>query len=291
MKTLHIDLETYSSICIKSGLYKYVQSPDFEILLFAYSYDYEPVQIIDLALGEQIPASIIDDLNNPNVKKTAHNAAFEIYCLSKFFATQICQWHCTMIHALYCGFPASLDAVGKAMGFAEDKRKMGVGKSLIRYFCVPCAPSRTNGGRTRNFPRHDMGKWNLFKDYCKQDVVTEMEIHRILEQHPLPEQEHRNWVLDQIINQSGVAMDTGMIDGALAIYEQIKDELTGRAKGITGLDNPNSVAQLKQWIQDNSDLELDNLNKSTVAEVLADKDEKEMIKEVLKIRKDLCEKI
>lgn len=287
MKTLHIDLETYSSISIKSGLYKYVQSPDFEILLFAYSYDYEPVQIIDLALGEQIPASIIDDLNNPNVKKTAHNAAFEIYCLSKFFATQICQWHCTMIHALYCGFPASLDAVGKAMGFAEDKRKMGVGKSLIRYFCVPCAPSRTNGGRTRNFPRHDMGKWNLFKDYCKQDVVTEMEIHRILEQHPLPEQEHRNWVLDQIINQSGVAMDTCMIDGALAIYEQIKDELTGRAKGITGLDNPNSVAQLKQWIQDNSDLELDNLNKSTVAEVLADKDEKEMIKEVLKIRKEL----
>lgn len=287
MRTLHIDLETYSSVSIKSGLYKYVQSPDFEILLFAYSYDYEPVSIIDCAQGEQIPAQILYDLNDPNVKKVAHNAAFEIYCLSKFYTTPIYQWHCTMIHSLYCGFPASLDAVGKAMGFAEDKRKMGVGKSLIRYFCIPCAPSRTNGGRTRNLPKHDIAKWNLFKEYCRQDVVTEMEIHRTLESHPLPAQEHQNWVLDQIINQSGVAMDTDMIDGALAIHDQIKDELTGRAKDITGLDNPNSVAQLKNWIQDNSDLELDNLNKSTVAEVLADKNEKEMIKEVLRIRKEL----
>ncbi|MGN0402608.1 MAG: DNA polymerase [Acetatifactor sp.] len=287
MRTLHIDLETYSGVSIKSGLYKYVQSPDFEILLFAYSYDYEPVRIIDLACGEKIPDAILTDLNNPNVKKVAHNAAFEIYCLSKFYATQTYQWHCTMIHSLYCGFPASLDAVGKAMGFAEDKRKMGVGKSLIRYFCIPCAPSRTNGGRTRNLPQHDTGKWNLFKDYCRQDVVTEMEIHKQLECHPFPESEHRNWVLDQIINQTGVAMDTDIISGALAIHSQIKDELTGRAKGITGLDNPNSVAQLKQWVQDNSDLEIDNLNKATVAEILADKSEKEMIKEVLKIRKEL----
>lgn len=287
MKTLHIDLETYSSVPIKSGLYKYVQSPDFEILLFAYSYDYAPVCIIDCAQGEQIPTQILRDLNDPNVKKVTHNAAFEIYCLSKFYTTQICQWHCTMVHSLYCGFPASLDAVGKAMGFTEDKRKMGVGRSLIRYFCIPCAPSRTNGGRTRNFPQHDMGKWNLFKEYCRQDVVTEMEIHRTLEAHPFPEQEHKNWVLDQIINQSGVAMDIDMIDGALAIHDQIKGELTGRAKDITGLDNPNSVAQLKKWIQDNSDLELENLNKATVAEVLADKNEKEMIKEVLKIRKEL----
>lgn len=287
MRTLHIDLETYSSVSIKSGLYKYVQSPDFEILLFAYSYDYEPVSIIDCAQGEPIPAHILHDLNNPNVTKTAHNAAFEIYCLSKFYPTQIYQWHCTMIHSLYCGFPASLDAVGKAMGFTEDKRKMGVGKSLIRYFCVPCAPSKTNGGRTRNLPKHDIAKWNLFKEYCRQDVVTEMEVDRTLESHPLPELEHRNWVLDQIINQSGVAMDSDMIDGALAIHDKIKDELTGRAKDITGLDNPNSVAQLKDWIQDNSDLELDNLNKSTVAEVLADKNEKEMVKEVLRIRKEL----
>ena len=287
MRTLHIDLETYSSVSIKSGLYKYVQSPDFEILLFAYSYDYEPVKIIDCAQGEQIPARIIADLNDPTVNKVAHNAAFEIYSLSKFFKTQIYQWHCTMIHALYCGFPAALDAVGKAIGIPEDKRKMSIGKSLIRYFCIPCAPSRTNGGRTRNLPHHDISKWNLFKEYCRQDVVTEMEIHRILGTHPFPTQEHYNWVLDQIINQTGVSMDTDMIEGALAIHDQIKDELTGKARDITGLDNPNSVAQLKKWIQDNSGLELDNLNKSTVAEVLADKDEKEIIKEVLKIRKEL----
>lgn len=287
MKTLHIDLETYSSVSIKSGLYKYVQSPDFEILLFAYSYDYEPVKIIDCAQGERIPAGIIADLNDPNVKKVAHNAAFEIYSLQKFYATAIYQWHCTMVHALYCGFPASLENVGSAMGFPEDKRKMGIGKSLIRYFCIPCAPTRTNGGRTRNLPIHDMGKWNLFKEYCMRDVVTEMEIHKVLEAHPFPEAEHRHWVLDQIINQSGVAMDIPLIEGALAIHAQIKDELSGRAKDLTGLDNPNSVAQLKRWIEYNSGLELDNLNKATVAEVLADKEGKDLVKEVLKIRKEL----
>lgn len=287
MKTLHIDLETYSSISIKSGLYKYVQSPDFEILLFAYSYDYEPVKIIDCAQGDRIPAEIIADLNNLNVKKVAHNAAFEIYSLQKFYATEICQWHCTMVHALYCGFPASLESAGSAMGFPEDKRKMGIGKSLIRYFCIPCAPSRTNGGRTRNLPIHDIGKWNLFKEYCMRDVVTEMEIHKLLEAHPFPEAEHRYWVLDQVINQSGVAMDLHLIEGALAIHAQIKDELSGRARNLTGLDNPNSVAQLKKWIEDNSGLELENLNKATVAEVLADKDEKDLVKEVLKIRKEL----
>lgn len=288
MRTLHIDLETYSSVSIKkSGLYKYVQSPDFEILLFAYSYDYEPVRIIDLARGETIPTSIIADLNNSNVKKVAHNAAFEIYCLNKYWYSPIWQWHCTMVHSLYCGFPASLDAVGNALGFSEDKKKMAVGKSLIRYFCIPCEPTRANGGRTRNLPQHDEGKWELFKMYCMQDVVTEMEIHKILEKHPLPEMEHRNWVLDQMINQSGVAMDTLLIDGALAISGEIKEELSGRARAITGLENPNSVAQLKQWIQDNSGLELDNLNKATVAEVLANKDEKQMVREVLKIRKEL----
>lgn len=287
MRTLHIDLETYSSVPIKSGLYKYVQSRDFEILLFAYSYDYGPVKIIDCARGEQIPADILADLNNPNVKKVAHNAAFEIYCLSKFYQTAIYQWHCTMVHSLYCGFPASLADAGRAMGFSEDKRKLGIGKSLIRYFCIPCAPSRTNGGRTRNLPAHEEGKWNLFKDYCRQDVVAEMEIHKRLEVHPFPESEHRNWILDQIINQTGVAMDTQLIEGALEIHTQIKEELSSRAKNLTGLDNPNSVAQLKKWIEDNSNRQLENLNKATVAEVLADKDGKELVKEALKIRKEL----
>ncbi len=287
MRTLHIDLETFSSVSIKSGLYRYVQSPDFEILLFAYSYDYEPVRIVDIACGERIPESVIDDLNNPNVKKVAHNAAFEIYCLSQFYATQIYQWHCTMVHSLYCGFPASLDAVGKAMGFTEDKRKMGIGKSLIRYFCVPCAPSRTNGGRTRNLPAHDPEKWNLFKQYCCRDVVTEMEIDKRLASHPFPESEHRNWVLDQLINQTGVALDTDIINGALTIMDRVNDELTEKAKEITGLDNPNSVSQLKEWVQRNSDIEIESLNKATVSEILADKDGKELVKEALRIRREL----
>lgn len=287
MRTLHIDLETFSSVSIKSGLYRYVQSPDFEILLFAYSYDYEPVRIVDIACGERIPESVIDDLNNPNMRKTAHNAAFEIYCLSQFYATQIYQWHCTMVHSLYCGFPASLDAVGRAMGFTEDKRKMGIGKSLIRYFCMPCAPSRTNGGRTRNLPAHDPEKWNLFKEYCCRDVVTEMEIDKRLASHPFPESEHRNWVLDQLINQTGVALDTDIINGALTIMDRVNDELTEKAKEITGLDNPNSVSQLKEWVQRNSDIEIESLNKATVSEILADKDGKELVKEALRIRREL----
>lgn len=288
MRTLHIDLETYSDIDItKAGLYKYVQSPAFEILLFAYSYDYEPVRIIDLAAGEKIPLQIIQDLGNPNVKKMAHNAAFEINCLSRFYRTEIWQWRCTMIHAYYCGFPGQLGQLGKALGLPENKQKMTVGRQLIRYFCVPCTPTKTNYGRTRNYWHHDRKKWDLFKNYCIRDVETEMEIDRILERHPMPESEHINWVLDQMINLTGVQMDRELIEGALFISEQIREELSGKAKNLTGLDNPNSVAQLKQWIAENSGLELESLNKQTIAEVLAQKEGKALIKEVLKIRQEL----
>lgn len=288
MRTLHIDLETFSDIDIKkAGLYRYVQSAAFEILLFAYSYDYAPVRIIDLAAGEKIPFQIINDLNNPNVKKIAHNAAFEINCLKKFFPTEINQWHCTMVHAYYCGLPGNLGQLGKALGLAESKQKMAVGKRLIQYFCVPCRPTQSNYGRTRNLWMHDLDKWKLFKDYCIRDVETEMAIHRILEKHPFPDTEHYNWVLDQYINLNGVAMDVELIKGALDISAQTQNELSDRARKLTGLDNPNSVAQLKQWIKDNSDLELDNLNKQTVAEVLADKSGDGLIKEVLRIRKEL----
>ncbi len=288
MRTLHIDLETYSDIDItKAGLYKYVQSPAFEILLFAYSYDYEPVRIIDLAAGEKIPLQIIQDLDNPDVKKMAHNAAFEINCLGRFYRTEICQWHCTMIHAYYCGFPGQLGQLGKALGLPENRQKMAVGRQLIRYFCVPCTPTKTNYGRTRNYWHHDRKKWDLFKNYCIRDVETEMEIDRILERHPMPEEEHINWVLDQMINLTGVQMDRELIEGALFISEQIREELSGKAKNLTGLDNPNSVAQLKQWITENSGLELESLNKQTIAEVLAQKEGKALIKEVLKIRQEL----
>ena len=288
MRTLSIDIETYSSVDLsKSGLYKYVQSPDFEILLFAYAYDDGPVQIVDLKSGERIPYFTVMDLHRPEVIKTAHNAAFEYYCLSKFFETRLEQWRCTMVQALYRGYPASLAAVGEALHFPQEKKKMAEGKALIKYFCVPCKPTNRNGGRTRNLPEHDPAKWKLFKEYCKQDVVTEREIKKALSDYPLPEQEHDLWVVDQIINITGVAVDEKLVNGALAISEHMADELSGRAKGITGLENPNSVAQLKAWIEQNADLEIESLNKQTVAELLANKSGTEELQELLKIRQEM----
>lgn len=287
MRILHIDIETFSSVELKkSGLYKYVQSPDFEIILFAYAYDDEPVRVIDCLQGEVIPLSVLNDLQNPAVIKMAHNAAFEFYALSKFYKTFLDQWRCTMVQALYCGFPGSLAGVGEAMGFQEDKKKMGIGKTLIKYFCIPCAATKANGGRTRNYPRHNMQKWELFKSYNYQDVVTEREIYHELCQYPVPEEEWKNWQLDQMINIGGTAIDMELVEGALAISDQIRDELSGKAKDLTGLENPNSVAQLKKWVEDNSGLEIDSFNKATVAEILSG-DPAEGIREVLKIRREL----
>lgn len=288
MQTLHIDIETYSSVnLIKSGLYKYVQSGDFEILLFAYAYDQDPVTIIDLAQGEQIPQTVLQDLYNPVILKIAHNASFEFNALSKFFNTRLEQWHCTMVHALYCGFPASLSDVGNALNFPQDKRKMSAGKALIKYFCIPCAATQANGGRTRNYPKHSLDRWEIFKTYCIQDVVTEREIYHNLQYYPIPELEKYYWLQDQQINAYGTGIDLKLVQGALAMSDQIKAELSGKAKDITGLDNPNSVAQLKEWIMNNSDLELENLNKATVSEILAESNEETMITEMLKIRREL----
>lgn len=287
MRILHIDIETYSSVnLVKSGLYKYVQSPDFEILLFAYAYDDDPVRIADCLQGEEIPEEVIEDLVNPCVIKMAHNAAFEFYALSKFYKTYLNQWRCTMIHALYCGFPASLAGVGEAMNFSINKKKMSIGKALIKYFCIPCAATRTNGGRTRNYPHHNPEKWELFRTYCRQDVVTEREIYQRLREYPVPDMEWKNWQLDQMINIGGTALDTELVRGAIAISEQSKDELFGKAKSLTGLENPNSVQQLKEWIRNNADLEVESLNKATVAEILAGNPD-DAIAEMLKLRKEL----
>lgn len=285
---LHIDIETFSSVDLKkSGLYKYVQAPDFKILLFAYAYDNEPVQIVDLEQGESLSPQIIYDLRNPEVIKMAHNAAFEFYCLSKFYITKLEQWRCSMIHALYCGYPASLNAAGEAMNLPQDKKKLGIGKALIKFFCVPCKPTAKNGLRTRNLPKHDPERWKLFKEYCRQDVVTERTIENMLYEYEVPESEWVNWRLDQIININGVAMDIELIQGALTISKDIQEELKGKAVDITGLDNPNSVSQLKAWIEQNSELELDNLNKQTIADILADKSGTDEIQEILKIRQEL----
>ena len=270
MHHLSIDIETRSSVDIgKAGAYKYAQSLDFEILLFAYQWNNDPVKVIDLKNGEELPCWLMQALADPNVIKHAYNAAFEWYCLNQAgYETPIDQWRCTMAHGLYCGYTAGLDATGKAIGLPQDKQKLTTGKALIRYFCVPCKPTRTNGGRTWNQPWHDKDKWDLFKEYCKQDVVTEREILKRLDLFPMPEGEERLWQMDVLMNAYGVRVDMDLIEGALYIDQISTQRLTDEAIGLTGLQNPNSAAQLLQWLRDNG-TEADNLQKATVAELLS----------------------
>ena len=287
MHTLNVDLETFSSVDIKkSGMHKYVQSPDFEILLFGYSFDGSSVRVIDLAQGERIPVDLIEALRDPSVVKRAFNAAFEQYCLSKFYETPLYQWRCTMIHGLYCGYTAGLGATAVALGLPEDKRKMGVGMSLIRTFCVPCKPSAANGQRIRTLPHHEPQKWDLFKTYNGQDVVTEMEIERMLSAFPVPEQEQRLWELDQRINAFGVAVDLDLVDGALHCDEVITGELMEEAVTLSGLKNPKSIKQLSAWLTEELDTEVTDLRKDTVTELLATADEGAG-KRMLEIRQQL----
>ena len=287
MERLSIDIETYSDVDIsKGGLYKYVQSPNFQIMLFAYSIDGRDVQIIDLAAGEQIPEMIISALEDPSVEKHAYNAAFEWYCLNKFYQSPIDQWRCTMLHGLYCGYTAGLDATGKALGLSQDKKKLAAGKALIRYFCVPCKPTKANGGRTRNLYYHDIDKWELFKEYCRQDVVAEMEIERLLSGFPVPEKVQHEWEQDQLQNAYGVAVDTELINGALYVDSVMTAELLAEAKAITGLDNPNSTTQLKPWLEKKIGEGIPNLQKETVEELISSCEQIE-VKRVLKIRQEL----
>lgn len=287
MRHLSIDIETFSSVDIrKSGLYKYVQSLDFQILLFAYSLDNGPVQVVDLAQGETIPDNILWALQDPNVIKHAYNAPFEWYCLSKFFQTPLEQWRCTMLHGLYCGYTAGLGATAVALGLPEDKRKMSIGSALIRTFCVPCKPTSKNGHRTRTLPHHEPEKWLLFKEYCRQDVVTEMEIERRLSNFPVPEQEQRLWELDQQINAFGVAVDRNLIEGALYCSEVITSELMNEAIQLSGLDNPKSVQQLSKWLEEETGEEIADLQKGTVKNLIKTTDS-ETAKRMLEIRQEL----
>lgn len=287
MRHLSIDLETFSSVNIqKSGLYKYVQSADFQILLFAYSFDGDPVQVIDLARGEIITPEILSALSNSDVIKHAYNASFEWYCLNKFYYSPLDQWRCTMLHGLYCGYPAGLAATGAALGLPDDKKKMSIGKALIKLFCVPCKPTNKNGQRTRTLPHHEPEKWQLFKDYCKQDVVTEMEVENKLSAFPVPEQEQKLWELDQVINAYGVAMDQELIDGALYCDEIITKELIDEAVKLSGLDNPKSVQQLSAWLEDETGEEITDLQKDTVKDLLKTTDN-DKAKRMLEIRQEL----
>ena len=295
MYHLSIDIETRSSAEIgKTGLYKYAQSPDFEILLFAYQLDEDPVEVVDLKLGEKIPSAIVKALADPAVCKHAYNAAFEWYCLNRAgYRTPLEQWHCTMAHGLYCGYTAGLDATGKAIGLPQDKQKLAVGKALIRYFCVPCKPTKSNGGRKWNEPWHAPEKWKLFKEYCGQDVVTEKEIQRRLELFDMPGEEWKQWRMDVRMNAFGVRVDRKLIDGVLQINARSEAELTEEAMRITGLENPNSVAQLKGWLEKRIGdclgvkTELTTLSKEKVSVLLAQTGIPEDVRRVLEIRQQL----
>jgi len=285
---LSIDIETRSSIDIKeAGAYRYAQSEDFQILLFAWQWDDGEVEIVDLACGEVMPVWIIDALSDPNVIKHAYNAAFEWYCLNQAgYKTPIGQWRCTMFHGLYCGYTAGLAATGKAIGLPQDKQKLTTGSALIRYFCVPCKPTKKNGGRKWNLPHHDPVKWDLFKEYCKQDVVTEREILKRLRQFPVPEGEEELWQSDIKMNAFGVKVDKALIDGSLYINALSEEALAGESMQITGLDNPNSVQQLTGWLEAQTGDGIPNLQKATVEDLLA-RDYPGEVKRVLAIRQQL----
>lgn len=290
MHHLSIDLETYSSVPIaKAGAQKYIQSPDFEILLFAYSLDGAPVVCVDFAQGEVLPPDIAAAITSPDYIKHAYNAPFEWGCLSKYIGRQLSpeQWRCTMFHGLYAGYTAGLDATGRALGLPEDKRKLNTGKALIRYFCVPCAPSKANGGRTRNYPHHAPERWELFKEYNRQDVITEMEIERRLSAVPVPDFVQKEWETDLIINSRGVAVDMEMVEGALELGATVRNSLTTEAVQISGLNNPNSVKQLSSWLESETGEEITGLRKDTVAKMLARDDNSPEVQRMLEIRQEL----
>lgn len=286
---LSIDLETYSDVNLKkAGLYRYVQSPAFEILLFAYSFDGAPTQVIDMAQGEEIPMEVIHALTDPQCLKHAYNAAFEWYCLSKYMGAQLppAQWCDTMLHGLYAGYTAGLDATGRALGIPEDKQKLTTGKALIRYFCVPCKPTKANGGRTRNYPHHDPEKWELFKTYNGQDVVAEMEIERRLSVFPVPDFVQKQWETDLLINARGVAVDMDFCEGALELGETIRAQLTDEAVQLSGLQNPNSVKQLARWLSAETGDDITTLRKETIKELLG-RDNADHVQRMLEIRQEL----
>ncbi|HIU50517.1 MAG TPA: DNA polymerase [Candidatus Limousia pullorum] len=290
MHHLSIDLETFSSVPIaKAGAHKYIESHDFEILLFAYSVDGGDVFCVDLMQGEILPNWLIDALTSPDYIKHAYNAAFEWGCLSRYLGRQLPpeQWRCTMFQGLYAGYTAGLDATGRALGLPEDKRKLNTGKALIRYFCVPCAPTKANGGRIRNMPHHAPERWQLFKEYCRQDVVTEMEIEKRLSSIIIPDFVQKEWERDLIINSRGVAVDMELVEGALNIDKTVHDRLVAEAMELSGLNNPTSVAQLSLWLESQTGENISDLRKDTVAKMLAEKDNSPKVKRMLEIRQEL----
>ena len=285
MQTLSIDLETYSDQPLaKTGVYRYVESPDFEILLFAYSLDGGSVQQIDLACGEKIPSEILSALEDETVTKWAFNANFERICLSRYLDyLKPDSWKCSMVWAAYMGLPLSLEGVGAVLGL--EKQKLTESKDLIKYFCQPCAPTKTNGQRTRNLPEHAPDKWLAFKRYNIRDVETEMSIQARLLKYPVPDSVWEEYRLDQEINDRGVGLDMELVRQAIQMDGRSRSELTQAMKELTSLDNPNSVQQMKQWLADNG-VETDTLGKKAVAELL--KTAPPQLQKVLTLRQQLA---
>ena len=306
MNALSLDLETFSSIDIgKCGVYKYAESPDFEILLFGYSVDGGEVHVIDLARGETIPQEVLDALTDDNVIKWAYNANLERVCLSRYLSdlgilldpfhdnhplSTDCarflnpeSWRCTMVWAAYMGLPLSLASVGSVLGLEEQK--MMEGKSLIRYFCSPCAPTKANGGRKRNLPRHAPDKWETFKAYNRRDVEAEMAIQARLAKFPVPDFVWDEYHLDQKINDRGIRIDMELVDQAISIDTRSREDLTEGMMRLTGLDNPNSVQQMKEWLKEHG-METDSLDKKAVREPLLTAPPE--LKEVLTLRQQLA---
>ena len=304
INTLSLDLETYSDVDLnKCGVYKYAQSPAFEILLFGVSVNGGEVQVYDLAQGEAVPMDIIKALTDDSVLKWAFNASFERVCLSvwlrRYYPEQFksysihedtvgdyldpSSWRCSMVWSAYMGLPLSLAGVGAVLGLSEQKLKEG--KDLIRYFCIPCKATKSNGGRTRNLPKHDMEKWELFKSYNKRDVEVEMSIQERLKKYPVPDFVWEEYHLDQEINDRGIALDMTLVRNAIAFDEKSKAVLSEKMQELTNLDNPNSVQQMKQWLSDNG-LEMNSLGKKEVAAVL--KTAPEPLRTVLSLRQQLA---
>ena len=290
MKTISIDIETFSSADLtKTGVYRYVEAEDFEILLFGYAIDGGDVKVIDIARGEKLPEEIINALLDESVKKFAYNAQFERICLSRFLGYPTGKyldpksWYCTMVWAATLGLPLSLEKVGEVLGL--EKQKLSVGKDLIRYFCKPCEPTVINGQRTRNYPRHDLGKWETFKSYNKRDVETEMEIQKRLSSFPVLETEWENYHLDQRINDYGIALDMDFVEHAIECDEVNSGISTEKAKALTGIDNPNSPAQLKAWLIEQGQI-VESLSKAEVNRLLQDATGN--IEEILRLRQELA---
>lgn len=304
MTTLSIDIETYSGTDLSSsGIYKYVEDPEFEILLFAYSFDGGETKVLDLTerktcprtarktnyINEELwylPLDVLEALTDPSALKTAWNAAFEITCISKYFDIELdpSQWECTMVKAAYAGLPLGLSQCAKAIG--QEEQKMAAGKALIKYFCEPCKPTKVNGGRTRNLPHHDLEKWETFKSYCAQDVVTEMSIKDKLSFIKPTEKERKLWVLDQQINKRGVGVNMQLAENAISIDAINRERLTVEAKRLTGLDNPNSPIQLINWINAKTGKEIKSLDKESVSSLLTTVKDPQAL-EVLKIRQEM----